>query len=173
LLVALLVERLKEVGLVQVVVLVVLFIIQVFLLQMVHMQSPLEVVEHLLHYPHQLIHLESKDLIVQYLFQPHTQHLAVDMEVVVLIHHPLVIMEDLVVVVHILELGEIHNNQHQTLVLPNMDMLVVMEEIEVLVAEVELVALVKTAVLEIQFHQLVMVELVFSFRQHLEILLQQ
>tara|TARA_B000000437_G_scaffold205195_1_gene171273 strand:+ start:312 stop:431 length:120 start_codon:yes stop_codon:yes gene_type:complete len=39
------VERLKEVGLVLVVVLVVLFIIQVFLLRMVHMQSPLEVVE--------------------------------------------------------------------------------------------------------------------------------
>ena len=34
-----------EVGLVLVVVLVVLFIIQVFLLRMVHMQSPLEVVE--------------------------------------------------------------------------------------------------------------------------------
>tara|TARA_B100001939_G_C16911051_1_gene604566 strand:- start:658 stop:858 length:201 start_codon:yes stop_codon:yes gene_type:complete len=65
LLVAVLVERLKEVGLVQVVVLVVLFIIQVFLLQMVHMQSPLEVVEQLLHYPQHLIHLESKDLIVQ------------------------------------------------------------------------------------------------------------
>ena len=41
------VERLKEVGLVLVVVLVVLFIIQVFLLRMVHMQSPLEVVEYL------------------------------------------------------------------------------------------------------------------------------
>ena len=43
----------------------------------------------------------------------------------------------------------------------------------VMAAVVVLVVLVKMAVLEIQLDQLVMVELVFSFRQHLEILLQQ
>tara|TARA_B100001939_G_C16911051_1_gene604565 strand:- start:334 stop:621 length:288 start_codon:yes stop_codon:yes gene_type:complete len=95
------------------------------------------------------------------------------MAVVVLVHQSLEILEDLVVVVRIMELREFPNNQHQTLVLPNMDMLVVMEELEVLVAVVVLVALVKLAVLEIQLDQLVMVDLVFSFRQHLEILLQQ
>jgi hypothetical protein len=80
---------------------------------------------------------------------------------------------DLVVVVHITVLREFHNNQHQTLVLPNMDMLVVMEKIEVLLAAVVLVVLVKMEVQEIQMHLRDTVDKVFNFRQHLEILFQR
>ena len=95
------------------------------------------------------------------------------MEVVVPLHQSLEILEDLVVVVHITVLRELHNNQHQTLVLLNMEMLVVMEQIEVLAAAVVLVVLLKMEVQEIQLQLGDMVELVFNFRQHLEILFQR
>ena len=95
------------------------------------------------------------------------------MEVVVPVHQSLEILEDLVVVVHITVLREFHNNQHQTLVLPNMDMLVVMEQIEVLPVVVVLVVLLKMEVQEIQLQLGDRVDLVFNFRQHLEILFQR
>tara|TARA_B100000287_G_C20153419_1_gene591135 strand:- start:41 stop:334 length:294 start_codon:yes stop_codon:yes gene_type:complete len=86
------------------------------------------------------------------------------------------ILVDLVEVLHIVVMAvvkEFHNNQHQTLVLPNMDMLVVMERIEVLAAVVVLVVLVEVEVQEIQLLLEEMVELEYNYHQHLEIPIQQ
>ena len=86
------------------------------------------------------------------------------------------ILVDLVEVLHIVVMAvlkEFHNNQHQTLVLPNMDMLVVMEKIEVLPVVVVLVVLVKMEVQEIQLQLGDRVDKVFNSQQHLEIPFQQ